>query len=316
VPKSALAPGIAWALDARIVSEAGTIAPMSLPSQLIPSIGEILKQATQALEASSTSARLDAELLLAFVLDRPRSYLIAHAEESPSIEGLDVFTGLVLRRRAGEPVAYITGRREFWSMELVVNRHTLIPRPETELLVEQALASLPARDPRVLDIGTGSGALALALARERSDAQVTATDLYAETLGVARYNALRLGIHNVEFLQGSWFEPVAGRRFHLIVCNPPYVAEGDPHLQEDGLTFEPMPALVSGRDGLEAIRVIAGQAPGHLLPGGSLWLEHGNMQAKEVTGILREAGFQGVQTRADLAGHSRISGGTKPGERA
>jgi len=289
---------------------------MSLPSQLIPSIGELLKQAAQALESHSPSARLDAELLLAFVLDRPRSYLFAHAEESPSIEALDIFTGLVARRKAGEPVAYITGRREFWSMELVVNRHTLIPRPETELLVEQALASLSARDPQVLDMGTGSGALALALAMERSDARVTATDLYAEALGVARYNASRLDIRNVEFLQGSWFEPVAGRRFHLIVSNPPYVAEGDPHLQEDGLPFEPTPALVSGQDGLEAIRLIAGQAPAHLLPGGSLWLEHGNTQASEVAGILRGAGFQGVQTRADLAGHSRISGGTKPGERA
>jgi len=282
---------------------------MPLPASLVPSIAAILQEAGQALAPASASPRLDAELLLAFVLDRPRSYLVAHAGESPRAEALDIFSGLVARRRTGEPLAYITGRREFWSRDLVVNRHTLSPRPETELLVEQALQALDSATPLVLELGTGSGAVALALARERPGARVTATDLYAETLAVARYNAARLQVANVEFLQGDWFEPVAGRRFDLVVSNPPYVAPGDPHLQEDGLPFEPQDALVGGDDGLQCIRQLAAGAPAHLRPGGSLWLEHGNRQGESVADILREAGFKVVCTVQDLAGNPRATGG-------
>ena len=279
--------------------------------RIIPTIGALLSEAAKNLEQTSDSARLDAELMLAFVLDKPRSYLFSHAEEQPEEERFDIFTGMVHRRAQGEPLAYITGRREFWSMDLVVNRHTLIPRPDTEVLVEQALACLPDSAPRILDLGTGSGAVALALARERPDARVIGTDLLAEILAVARYNASRLEIPNVEFRQGSWFEPVAGELFDVIVSNPPYVALGDPHLQEEGLPYEPDLALVSGPDGLEAIRELARGGPHHLGPGGSLWIEHGYNQAEAVAAILGAAEFRTIETLVDLAGVPRVTGGFK-----
>ena len=277
--------------------------------RIIPTIKELLAEAATDLAPHSDSAQLDAELLLAFVLDKPRSYLYAHADEKPDTERFDIFVGLVQRRCQGEPLAYIIGRREFWSMDLVVNRHTLIPRPETELLVEQALALLAVDEPSVLDLGTGSGAVALALAVERPDAKVTATDLYAETLGVARYNASRLHIPNVEFLLGSWFEPVAGRRFDLIASNPPYVADGDPHLELNGLPYEPIAALVAGEDGLDYIRCLAREAPAHLNPGGCLLIEHGYDQAQQVASILAGQGFTDIQHHSDLAGILRVSSG-------
>lgn len=277
--------------------------------RIIPTIKDLLAEAAAELAPHSDSAQLDAELLLAFVLDKPRSYLYAHADEKPDTERFDIFIGLVQRRCQGEPLAYITGRREFWSMDLIVNRHTLIPRPETELLVEQALACLSESAPRILDLGTGSGAVALALAVERPDAKVTATDLYAETLGVARYNASRLHITNVEFLLGSWFEPVAGRRFDLIASNPPYVADGDPHLELDGLPYEPITALAAGEDGLDCIRSLAREAPAHLNPGGCLLVEHGYDQARQVANILAEQGFTDIQHHSDLAGILRVSSG-------
>jgi release factor glutamine methyltransferase len=279
--------------------------------RIIPTITALLAEATDNLSECSDSARLDAEILLAFVLDVPRSYLYAHADEKPEQERCDIFIGMVQRRIQGEPVAYITGRREFWSMDLVVNRHTLIPRPETEILVEQALACLPESTPRVLDLGTGSGAVALALAKERPDSTVIGTDLFAETLAVARYNAARLEIPNVEFRQGNWFAPVTGLVFDVIVSNPPYVAKGDPHLLEEGLPYEPEVALVSGADGLEAIRELASRGPQHLAEGGSLWIEHGYDQADAVAAILRDAGLRGVATLSDFAGIARVTGGLR-----
>lgn len=281
--------------------------------RIIPTIGALLAEAAKNLEQTSESARLDAELMLAFVLDKPRSYLFSHAEEQPEEERFDIFTGMVHRRAQGEPLAYITGRREFWSMDLVVNRHTLIPRPDTEVLVEQALACLDEAPRRLLDLGTGSGAIALALARERPRDRVTATDVSADALAVARYNASRLGLGNVEFALGSWFEPVSGRRFDLIASNPPYVAEGDPHLLEDGLPYEPNTALVAGGDGLDCIRILVKDAPDYLNPGGRLFLEHGYDQAGQVAGILASAGFTDIQHHSDLGGIQRVSSGRKPG---
>jgi len=243
------------------------------------------------------------------VLDKPRSYLYAHADEKPAAERFDIFAGLLQRRCQGEPLAYITGLREFWSMDLVVNRHTLIPRPETEVLVEQALARLEPGPRAVLDLGTGSGAIALALAGERPGDRVVATDISRDALAVARYNASRLDIDNIEFLSGNWFEPVGGRRFDLIASNPPYVADGDPHLGLNGLPYEPITALVAGKDGLDCIRDLAREAPAHLNPGGYLLIEHGYSQAEQVASILAGQGFTDIQHHSDMAGIPRVSSG-------
>jgi release factor glutamine methyltransferase len=217
---------------------------------------------------------------------------------------------LARRRIAGEPVAYLTGRREFWSLDLELTPDVLVPRPETELVVERALEALSGRaSPAVLDLGTGSGAIALAIAHERPDADVTATDTSRAALAVAADNARRLGIGNLRMLEGSWFEPVGGHRFEVVAANPPYVAAGDPALA--ALAHEPLAALVAGADGLEALAAIARAAPAHLQPGGRLVLEHGTRQGAAVRALLEGAGFVDVATRRDLAGHERVTEGTR-----
>lgn len=261
-------------------------------------------------DARRQIARADAEVLLAHVLGVPRSALIAHDTESPAPEALRAFEALVRRRAAGEPVAYLRGVKEFWSLALEVNPAVLIPRPETELLVEWALALLaPSAAAQVADLGAGSGALAIAIARERPPARVTATDRSPDALAVARRNAQRHA-PRVEFLEGSWWSPLAGRRFDLVVSNPPYVAEGDLHLAD--LRFEPALALTAGADGLAALRAIIGAAAEHLVPGGWLLLEHGADQGAAVRALLAQAGFASVETRRDLAGMDRASGGQWP----
>ncbi|MGQ4660083.1 peptide chain release factor N(5)-glutamine methyltransferase [Lysobacter sp. F6437] len=255
----------------------------------------------------------DAELLLAHVLDRPRSWLYAHGDDELDAAAAARFDILLTRRHAGEPVAYLTGHRGFWRFDLEVNRATLIPRPETELLVELALARLPADRPlRIADLGTGSGAIALALAHERPHADVVATDASPDALAVAATNAKALGLANVRFLQGDWFAPVAGETFDLIASNPPYIADGDAHLGEGDLRFEPRSALASGIDGLDAIRRIVADAPTHLLPGGWLLLEHGWDQGDAVRGLLATAGLVEVETVRDLEQRDRISLGRRP----
>src|SRR5690606_4258090 len=218
-------------------------------------------------------------------------------------------------RAAGEPVAYLTGRRGFWTLDLAVTPDTLIPRPETELLVEQALQRLGSEaEARVADLGTGSGAIALAIAAERPLARVAAVDRSAGALAVARANALAHGLEGrVEFLAGDWFAPLQGRRFDLVVSNPPYIAEGDPHLARGDLRYEPAPALASGPDGLDAIRTIVAAAPRHLLPGGWLLLEHGFDQGAAVRGLLEARGFAEVATVPDLEGRDRVSLGRAAG---
>jgi len=255
----------------------------------------------------------DAELLLAHALGRSRSWLYAHRDDPVDPADAERFRALVARRAAGEPVAYLTGRRGFWSFDLRVTPDTLIPRPETELLVELALARIPpeAQAPRLADLGTGSGAIALALAHERPRARVVAVDLRPGALEVARANAAELGLPNVEFRQGHWLAPLAGERFDLIASNPPYIAEGDPHL--DDLRHEPAPALSSGHDGLDAIRTIAREAPAHLVTGGWLLLEHGWDQGDAVRGILVAAGFTEVMTDRDLEDRDRVTCGRWPG---
>ena len=256
---------------------------------------------------TSPTARLDAELLLAAVLGKPRSYLRTWPEHEPGAEQLAAFAALLERRRAGEPVAYILGHQGFWSLDLEVAPHTLIPRPDTELLVETALQLAPATPQRVLDLGTGSGAIALALASERGGWQVIGVDRIAEAVALAERNRQRLKLGNAEFRQSSWFDGLAGERFDLILSNPPYIAADDRHLGEGDVRFEPLSALVAGVDGLDDIRQIIAQAPRHLQAGGWLLLEHGYDQAEAVRELLAAAGFTAVDSRRDLGGHQRIS---------
>lgn len=262
----------------------------------------------------SPTPRLDAELLLAHVLGKPRSYLRTWPEREPDAAQCEAFDGYLQRRRGGEPVAYILGRQGFWSLDLEVAPHTLIPRPDTELLVETALQLLPATVAQALDLGTGSGAIALALASERPAWQVSGVDRVAEAVALAERNARQLRLGNVRFQQSHWFAALAGQRFDLIVSNPPYIRAGDPHLARGDVRFEPDSALVAGDDGLDDIRQIITQAPVHLKDGGWLLLEHGYDQAEAVRGLLADSGFESVQSRHDYGGHERISLGRLNGE--
>jgi release factor glutamine methyltransferase len=269
-------------------------------------IDTALAEAVEVLSPVSDSARLDAELLLALALDVPRSYLITHPEDSLDPAAVNRFQALVDRRHDGEPMAYITGEKEFWSLNLMVSPATLVPRPETELLVERALREIPRREPfRVLDLGTGSGAIALAIAKSCNNCEVVATDVSGEALAVAAQNARQLDVANMTFLQGDWTEPVAGQLFDLIVSNPPYVNSDDPALQD--LQHEPLQALAAGTDGLDAIRCISSGCLPLLQAGHLLMLEHGDQQAADVAAVLTDAGWAVVECLDDLAGRPRVT---------
>ena len=260
----------------------------------------------------SPSARLDAELLLAAALGKSRSYLHTWPEKIVSSESALTFAEYLLRRRAGEPVAYILGQQGFWKLDLEVAPHTLIPRPDTELLVETALDLLLASPARVLDLGTGSGAIALALASERPAWHITAVDRVLEAVALAERNRQRLQLDNVHVLTSHWFSALDGQRFDLIISNPPYIAAGDVHLGQGDVRFEPESALVAGVDGLDDIREIIQAAPQHLNAGGQLMLEHGYDQAAAVRQLLLDAGFEQVESRKDLGTHERITLGRLP----
>ena len=260
----------------------------------------------------SPTPRLDAELLLAQALGKSRGYLHTWPEHELEASQLECYQAALARRRSGDPVAYILGRQGFWSLDLDVASHTLIPRPDTELLVETALALLPATPLQVLDLGTGTGAIALALACERPAWQVTGVDRVPEAVALAQGNGTRLQLANARFAESCWFSALAGQRFQLIVSNPPYIAAADPHLSQGDVRFEPSSALVAGVDGLDDIRVIIEQAPAHLLAGGWLLLEHGFDQAEAVRELLAQRGFAAVDSRRDLGGHQRISLGQWP----
>ena len=273
-------------------------------------LDHVLRTATVRLP--TPDGRHEAEQLLAHALGRDRAWLFAHAIDVLEARQVAAFEQLLARRIAGEPVAYLTGTRGFWTLDLQVNADTLIPRPETELLVELALARLPQGvAARVADLGTGSGAIALAVAIERPQAQVIATDASTGALEVAARNALANGITNVEFRQGNWFAPLRGERFDLIASNPPYIAEGDPHLQQGDLRFEPATALSSGSDGLQDIRDIVSNAGEHLVAGGWLLLEHGLEQGDAIRELLEAAGFVDAVTERDLELRDRVTLGRK-----
>lgn len=255
----------------------------------------------------------EAELLLAHVLQRPRAWLFAHADDPLADDAARCFATLVERREAGEPVAYLTGRRGFWRFDLRVTPATLIPRPETERLVELALERIPQGvEVALADLGTGSGAIALALASERPRARMVATDASAEALAVAESNAAEIGLRNVEFRLGDWLAPLQGERYALIASNPPYIAQDDIHLGQGDLRHEPRSALASGIDGLDAIRIIAREALAHLHPGGWLLLEHGWEQGAAVRAILEAAGWVEVATHGDLEDRDRVTLGRAP----
>ncbi|WP_342245246.1 peptide chain release factor N(5)-glutamine methyltransferase [Pseudomonas sp. OTU5201] len=266
----------------------------------------------QAQLPDSPTPRLDAELLLAAALSKPRSFLHTWPERVVSSEVAERFASYLQRRRMGEPVAYILGHQGFWSLDLEVAPDTLIPRPDTELLVETALALLPASTSKVLDLGTGTGAIALALACERLGWEVTGVDRISAAVALAERNRARLKLNNARFVESHWFSALGEQRFALIVSNPPYIPSQDPHLAKGDVRFEPTSALVAGADGLDDIRLIIRDAPKHLLPGGWLLLEHGYDQAPAVRDLLARQGFQHVESRRDLGDHERISLGQWP----
>jgi release factor glutamine methyltransferase len=282
------------------------VANRTMPSS---TVSGILQRGARSLIECSDSPRLDAELLLGRILGLSRARLIARGDDGVAIEHEHAFGRLLEQRRHGAPVAYLTGSREFWSLTLDVTPAVLVPRPETELLVELALGLIPPDQPRsVLDLGTGSGAIALALAAERPDAHITAVDISPAALDVARENSRRLGITNVEWRLGSWFEAVPDLRFDLILANPPYIAAADPALA--ALLAEPHIALCPGPTGLEALAAIAAGAPSYLTARGWLILEHGAGQAPQVSQLLERRGFRELRSQLDLAGKPRVTLGS------
>lgn len=260
--------------------------------------------------AMSGLVPFEARLLLAHVVERDRAWLAAHGDAPLTREQALAFDALARRRRDGEPVAYLIGRREFFGLDLEITRDVLIPRPETELLVELALTWL-GRDgsARALDLGSGSGAVALAIACQRPSCGVVGADVSAAAVALARRNAERLGISNATFIESDWFTCVPPERFGLIVANPPYVAEEDPHLARGDLRFEPASALTSGNDGLDAMRAIVATAPSYLAPRAALAIEHGYDQAVAVQTLLRESGLRDIASARDLAGIPRVTYG-------
>lgn len=286
-----------------------------MPNAMSANIAQLLREArgsmVSALALPEAEARIEAQALLRRALgDVSRAWLIAHESDAPTPAQLVAFDMLLQRRLLGEPVAYLLGEREFFGLNFSVTPEVLIPRPDTETLVEAALQHIPPDAPcRVLDMGTGSGAIAIAVAINRPQAKVTAVDRSQSALGTAERNARQLHVGNTEFKASHWFSALAGEKFDVIVSNPPYIATDDPHLAQGDLRFEPASALVSGIDGLDDIRHIVSQAPNHLVSGGWLLLEHGYDQAERVAQLLRESGFGEVASLPDLAEVLRVAQG-------
>jgi release factor glutamine methyltransferase len=276
--------------------------------KMSPTISEILQTAARELQATSSTPQLDAEVLLIHVCNLDRNALITRGHRVLTDYQQRRLETLIAQRRNGEPIAYLTGTREFWSLELSVSPATLIPRPETELLVEKALAHIPQEAVwTIADLGTGSGAIALALAKERPHCRVIATDISAQALEVARSNAAKFNLTHVEFREGSWFEPLHDMKLDMIVSNPPYVRTNDPHLEQGDVRFEPDQALAAGPEGLDAIRQIALSAREHLNPAAWILFEHGWDQAAAIDQLLHSLGYRNIVCYPDLGGCDRIT---------
>ncbi|ALU44378.1 peptide chain release factor N(5)-glutamine methyltransferase [Pseudoalteromonas rubra] len=277
-----------------------------------PNLAQAIAWASSQLQSSSESAKLDAEVLLLHILKKNRSYLFAWPEAELNAEQYQLFESLILRRKAGEPVAHLTGEREFWSLPLYVNNSTLIPRPDTETLVEHALTlPLPA-DARVVDLGTGTGAIVLALASEQPDWQLIGVDYSHDAVALAEKNRQRLGFEHVQICQSDWFSALSEQRFDLIVSNPPYICESDEHLTQGDVRFEPLSALVAPEEGYADIRHITEQALQYLAPDGYLMFEHGYQQAAGVQQIFAQMNYRNILTIKDMAGCDRVTMAQKP----
>jgi release factor glutamine methyltransferase len=275
---------------------------------------QLLDDATQILYDGSSTPRIDSEVLLQAVTDRPLSWVIAYAETLATAEHTRAFFDLVEKRQQGQPIAYLLNYKDFWTLRLKVNTHVLIPRSDTETLIEHALQKLPADAlSHVLDLGTGSGAIALSIAKERPNAQVLATDYQAKALEVAKNNAAYNEVRNVQFLHSDWFSSIAvDKKFDLIASNPPYVAIGDPHLAQGDLRFEPDSALISGGDGLHDLEKVIQGSVNHLLPSAWLIVEHGYNQAREVAQLFSSAGYINIELCKDINDLPRCTIGQYP----
>jgi len=270
-------------------------------------------QISTALGLPVGEAKLEAQILLQHCRNVNRAWLLTHENDALEANIFAQFEMLLKRRLGGEPIAYILRKREFYGLEFKVTKDTLIPRPDTETLVDSALEKIPGDSYcRVLDLGTGTGAIAIAIARHRPLAQVTAVDASAAALAVAQENVQSLRASNVQCVLSNWFDALSGQTFDVIVSNPPYIAEADSHLDQGDLRFEPDSALVAGADGLECIRQIINQAPPHLEPQGWLMLEHGYDQAERVAELMKTAGFGAISSAADLSGVLRVTLGRHP----
>jgi release factor glutamine methyltransferase len=279
----------------------------------MPTIATLLREALPLLSDNSDSAALDAEILLCLALKKPRSHLRAWPDRKPEPEQIRYFQALLQQRRQGTPIAYLTGRREFWSRDFQVTPDVLIPRPETELLIEISLTLLPKDQPaRLIDLGTGSGIIAITLATELPQAEVTATDLSLAALTIAQRNAAEHRTDHIRFLHSDWFASVPSATFDLVISNPPYIAENDSHLKQGDVRFEPRTALTAPSQGLADIRTIAAEARRYLRIGGHLLIEHGYDQEQAVQSIFRFMGYDNVRTYKDLSGQPRATYGRNP----